>query len=50
MEDLMQYQSENTTNILRAISKARQEFKTIENQKKIVFLKIKVVRHTNTVL
>ena len=41
MEDLMQYQSENTTNILRAISKARQEFKTIEKSKENSFFKDK---------
>ncbi len=37
----MQYQSENTTNILRAISKARQEFKTIEKSKENSFFKDK---------
>ena len=41
MEDLMQYQSHNTTNILKAISKARQEFKTIEKSKENSFYKDK---------
>ena len=39
MEDLMNYQSHSVTNILKAISKARQEFKTIEKSKENSFYK-----------
>ena len=44
----MQYQSENTTNILRAISKARQEFKTIEKSKENSFFKDKSGKYGRT--